>query len=135
MGMSPEKAEEAKIRYGLSRQGKMGLSVFEALIPGLTDLLEQIKKHIDYYQTHAKHMHLAPGVSNNISKILICGGGVNLKGFPKFLSDEFKLPIIKAKPIINFDQHKITASALSSYIPAIGLAIRGSQLTFPYARN
>ena len=133
MRMSFDKAEQAKIKYGLLKKGKTGLSIFEALIPGLTDLSEQIKKHIDYYQTHAKHMHLGPGVNNDVSKILICGGGANLKGFVKFISSEFNLPTIKAKPVVDFDKEKITTESVSSYITAIGLAIRGSKLSFPYA--
>src|SRR4030042_775705 len=55
------KAENLKIKYGLEgRADKTGEEVFNALIPPLTDLTEQIKKYLDYYRTKTEHEHLPP---------------------------------------------------------------------------
>ena len=125
------KAEKLKLKYGLeTRATKEGGEVFDALIPALTDLIEQIKKHLDFYQTHAGHEHLPPN-GKGIGKILLCGGGANLKGLTNFLSSELKLPVELGNPWVNVlpDRQK-TAPQLSfekslSYTTALGLALRG----------
>ena len=48
--LQEEKAEELKISFGLERQDDIqGKAVFEALMPPLLNLVEQIKKHLSYY--------------------------------------------------------------------------------------
>lgn len=133
MKIDLEKAEKLKFKYGLETQGvKEGGEVFEALIPPLTDLIEQIKRHLNYYQSHSVHEHLAPG-SKGVEKILLCGGGAYLKGLTSFLSRELKMPVEVADPWINvFPQTQkkpIKPPAgiddTLCYTTAIGLALRG----------
>ncbi|MCX6759196.1 MAG: type IV pilus assembly protein PilM [Candidatus Nealsonbacteria bacterium] len=128
------KAEKLKIKYGLEEKStKIGKEVFESLIPALTDLTEQIKKYLDYYQTHAFHEHLPPN-GKGIEKILICGGGAKLKGFTSFLSSELKIPVEIGNPWINIlpptvqpkEQMLIYEKEESlGYTTALGLALRG----------
>ena len=125
------KAEELKIKYGIeTRAEKKGGEVFEALIPAITDLTEQIKKYLDYYRGHASHEHLAPN-GKQVDKILLCGGGSNLRGLPEFLSGELKVPIEFGNPWVNILPRKKKARApLSfekslSFVTALGLALRG----------
>ena len=128
------KAEKLKIKYGLEgKSTKIGKEVFESLIPILTDLTEQIKKYLDYYQEHASHEHLPPN-GKAIEKILICGGGAKLKDLTVFLSSQLKTPVEIANPWIN-----ILSSAAQpkekmliyekeeslGFATALGLALRG----------
>jgi type IV pilus assembly protein PilM len=122
-------AESLKVNYGLLGRSKKGKAIFEALIPGLTDLMEQIKKHLDYYQTHAHHEHLPPDGKGLVEKIILCGGGANLKGLVKFLSQEFNLSVVKGNPLVNLGQSREIKDPLS-YTTAIGLALRGIKNKF-----
>ena len=124
-------AEKLKLKYGLdSKDKKEGKAVFEALIPVLTDLIEQIKTHLSYYQTHASHEHLSPN-GEGVSKILLCGGGANLKGLIDFLSLELKIPVELSDPWINIlpeplkEVPELPYEESLRYTAVLGLALRG----------
>lgn len=129
-----DQAEKLKLKYGLEgKSTKTGKEVFEALIPALTDLTEQIKKYLDYYQTHVSHEHLPPD-GKGIEKILICGGGAKLKGLPSFLSLQLKTPVEIGNPWINIlpsaGQPKeeiliYKEEGSLEYATVLGLALRG----------
>lgn len=142
LGVELAEAKKLKIKYGLEEKIKLKIKddrskikkergkIFEALIPALVDLIQQIKKHLYYYQTHAAHEHLPPG-GKQVSKILLCGGGANLKGLPEFLSSELKLPVELGNPWINIlpkGQKNISEFPQKEalrYATALGLALRG----------
>ena len=163
LGVTLAEAERLKIKYGLEEKIKINIGdektnikkergkIFEALIPALIDLVQQIKRYLDYYQTHASHEHLPPTTfqKNNsnkhkpqkvvgglppdgkgISKILLCGGGANLKGLCQLLSLELKIPVEMGNPWINIlIGEKKEAAELSfeeslKYTTALGLALR-----------
>ena len=118
-----QQSNEKKIEQG---------RVFEALIPALTDLLQQIKNYITYYKTHPSFKHF----SNNhkeIEKILLCGGGANLKGLSELLSIELKVPVELGNSLINISPNtkkKMPKAFLEkslAYTTAIGLALRGKK--------
>ncbi len=129
--INPAEAEELKIQYGLQTDTKKkGSQVFEALIPALSDLIEQIKRYLNYYQTHASHEHLPPD-GKGVAKILLCGGGANLKGLPLFLNTYFKIPVEIGNPWINIlpepqkEAPELPLEKSLSYTTALGLALRG----------
>jgi type IV pilus assembly protein PilM len=139
LGVNFSKAENLKIKYGLigktktkNQKGKVEKEekkIFEALIPALVDLTQQIKKHLEYYHSHNSHEHLPSG-KKGVSKILLCGSGSNLKGLPGLLSLELKLPVEIANPFINIlPEQKIKATGLTKeqslgYTTALGLSLR-----------
>jgi len=127
--ISLAEAERLKIKRGVERKGRKR-EVFEALIPALTDLVQQIKRHISYYQTHASTEHL-PANGKNVEKVLLCGGGANLKELSKFLSEELKIPVEIGNPWINIlpeskkEKTTLPFEKSLSYTTALGLALRG----------
>ncbi|MBU0476722.1 type IV pilus assembly protein PilM [Patescibacteria group bacterium] len=133
--VSFEKAEKLKLEHGLLKEdpltdGEEGKKVFEALIPAFTDLTEQIKKHLSFYQTHSFHEHLPSG-RKGVEKILLCGGGANLKGLCDFLSLELKIPVEIGNPWINIlpkslkEVPELPYKESLKYTTALGLALRG----------
>ena len=142
LGVTLTEAERLKIKHGLEEKIKIKIGdektnlkkergeIFEALVPALIDLVQQIKKYLDYYQTHASHEHLPPD-GKGVSKILLCGGGANLKGLPELLSLKLKIPVEIGNPWINIlSEGKKEVAELSfeeslKYTTALGLALRG----------
>jgi len=141
-------AEKLKRKYGLETREMIYLKkkpgevkfekeivedkkIFNALIPPVIDLVEQIKKHLSYYQTHAVHEHLLPNGQGLVKKILLCGGGANLKGLADILSLELKIPVEMGNPWINIlpeplkEVPELPYEVSLSYSTALGLALRG----------
>ncbi len=124
-----KKAEVMKIKYGLKNRTKIQKQVFEALIPILTDLEEQVKVYLDYYHTHSSSKRFVAN-GKKVEKILLCGGGANLPGFCDYLSSQLKIPVEIGNPLINIalkPSSKISKLSLEeslSYTTAFGLALR-----------
>ncbi len=122
-------AEALKHQYGLGELDSIsGKRVFEALVPPLTDLVEQIKKHISYYESHSGHEHLQRSTSP-IQKVILCGGGANLKGLTQFLVRELHKEVSIGNPWVNILPTSLTelpplsfAESLR-YTTAFGLAL------------
>ena len=122
-----EKAEELKLKYGIPKniagakkqKGAEEQKVFSAMAPILRDLTEQIKKHLVYCRSHLG--------GKNIAKIIICGGGANLKGLADFCSAQLKLPVEIGNPWINIGKNppELPLKQSLRYTTAIGLALRG----------
>jgi len=116
-----KKAEEIKQTEGLWGDRE----TLDAIIPALTDLTEQIQKHLDYYHSHAP----AGQVSHHVEKILLCGGGASLKGLANFLADSLKLKVELGNPWVNVfppsckEILPITLEQSTGYTAALGLAL------------
>lgn len=123
-------AEKLKIKCGLRKETDEEKKIFEALIPSFTDLVEQIKKCLSYYQGHMDHEHLFPD-GKIVSKVFLCGGGANLKGLTDFLSLELKIPVELGNPWINIlpkplkEVPELPFEKSLGYTTALGLALRG----------
>ena len=128
LGVSFAQAEKLKLKYGIDSTQQEGKKVFEALIPPLTDLMEQIKKYLNYYQTHTFHEHLSE--SQGVEQILLSGGGANLKGLKQFLSKELKMRVETGNPWVNIlsdvprEIPSLSFEKSLEYTTAIGLALR-----------
>lgn len=128
-----EKAEEFKRHYGFyTPEDALGQEVFQAMIPVGTDLAEQVTKYLEYYESHVPHQHLGEP-QKKITKIMLCGGGANLKGLPEFLMRSLKVEVALGNPWINIlPTHAKELPMLSfqeslGYSCALGLALRGVQ--------
>jgi len=123
-------AEKLKLKNGLKKKGVEGKKVFEALTPVLTDFLEQIKKRLNFYESHTVHEHLMPGESG-VKKIFICGGGSCLEGLAEFLNDQLKITTELGNPWVNILLESRKKESLPpkeqilKYTTALGLALRG----------
>lgn len=139
-------AEKLKLKYGLQifsqnrlSKKKIALSerkkiaedkIFEAMVPVLTDLIEQIKKYLIYYQTHAGNGHFLSN-GKKVEKILLCGRGANLKGLTDFFSSELEIPVELGNPWINIlpaplkEVPELSFRESLGYTTALGLALRG----------
>ncbi|MFA6375932.1 MAG: type IV pilus assembly protein PilM [Candidatus Paceibacterota bacterium] len=97
--------------------------IFEALVPGLVDLVQQAKKCLQYYQTHetGRGMSQAP-----IERILICGSGSDLLGLDEFIALKLNTRVERVSPQVCMKAVEGIASrqSLCGFAVAGGLAMR-----------
>ena len=127
LGVSLHKAEALKIKHGLNKKEKGHDDIDKAIEPILHDLATQIKKYIDFYHGHPFH---EDSLSNGkIGKIILSGGGANLKNISDFLSKELKIAVELGNPFTNIISPKnnnFTHKDILSFTTALGLALRGA---------
>jgi len=136
LGNSLSEAEELKIKYGLSKNSKNNIGPI--IRPILANLVLEIKKYINFYNNHSSHDYFLSSKEPNskIEKIIICGGGANLKGFFDFIVNELKILVEIGDPFVNifeYDQkgcQMIPQQRILSSTTVLGLALRGANEKF-----
>ncbi len=116
-------AEEIKIDHGLTSKSRP--DVAKSLKPLLEETTETIQKHLAYYNSCGFSVQNGRQ-AEEIKKIVLCGGGSNLKGLAEFLSDQLDLKVEKGDPFTKLSsqsRQKFDGDKLS-YGAAIGLALR-----------
>lgn len=124
-----KEAEQLKIKCGLLPGKEKKYNLKECLDPILYNLADEIKRYISFYKGHVSHEYFSS--DKKIEKVILSGGGANLKGLPEFLFNELKIPIEFGNPFINMEVQrgrglKIPPQRALSFTTAIGLALRGA---------
>jgi len=119
------KAEELKIRYGLSFGKEKEISqqqqnIRKILIPLIDSILGEIKKIFrNFYQNEGKE----------IEKVILSGGLVLMPNLKEYFFAELKKEIVIADPFSNISYSPILKKTLKkegpSYAVAVGLALKG----------
>lgn len=113
--LGTKEAENLKIKHGLKK-------IKKATEPALKKIAEEMKKYINYYQSHNK---------KKIANVILCGRGSNLIGLPEFFSSNLKISAEVANPWINILPEPLNeVPGLSykeslGYTTALGLSLRG----------
>lgn len=101
--------------------------IFEALVPGLVDFMQQIKKCVAYCQTHYSGRNFA---QDGIGKILLCGSGSDLRGLDGFIAmklgalvERVNLPI--EKDILDIRNNNGDCQPCE-FVVAFGLGLRAT---------
>lgn len=121
MGIPFEQAEKIKIANGIGDSTK-GDSLFKLTQPVLENFVQEIERSIDFFVTGLKY-------SDSVDKVIICGGGGNMKGIIPYLSKKIGREIELGNPWVNMrlgkELPKIERSQSLQYSTAIGLALKG----------
>lgn len=125
LGMPFAEAENMKARHGLVG-GAEGGALRDAMLPVLEDLRSRILRHFAFWQS--RNATVAA-----IERVLLTGGGANLKGMTEYLGQGVRVPMLVANPWINvcdFTEYvpDIPLHAAHGYTAAIGLALRNDPL-------
>ena len=124
--VSPKKAEKMKLKEGLIGEKK----VSKVLFPLLTYMKGEIETHLEYYRSHGVGGKRRRG-GKKIEKVLLCGGGANLKGLKEFFNSQLKLDVELGNPWVNILEQplkeipELPFEKSLSYTSALGLALRG----------
>ena len=101
-------------------------NISESLMPILADLVSEIKKHLNYYESHEFYEHLK---ERKIKKIVLCGEGVNLRGLAEFLKKGLEIDVVAGNPflsLMNSKEKKVLNMSISKslgYTTAFGLSM------------
>lgn len=126
LNVNLEKADAIKKAVGMDKAQHDG-KVFQALVPALNAIADELRSTVEYYQTHTAHTH---GGGNTISRVFLVGGDANLLGIDTYLSSALKIPVCIAWPFAAIrDRMRSVAPPLPhneslAYATAIGLALR-----------
>lgn len=128
-GVSAQEARDMKKNIGLDRRYKNGV-LFEALVPILSVITDEIKKQLWFYRDHAEHRH---GAEPEIRRIILSGGDANLIGIEKYLALALKKEVVLARPFTKLlGTNRFAAlpplrkNDILRYTTTIGLALRGA---------
>ncbi|MDP3093901.1 MAG: type IV pilus assembly protein PilM [bacterium] len=145
--ISRDEAKRIQMNYGLEAKTKVQLQektgdfelereilddhrVLKALAPFLEQLTAEIKKFLDFCYSHASHEHL-PLARQEVTQVLLSGGGANLKGLDKYLARELGVSVTFGNPWVNIlpePQSRVPEEYLRrslAYANVLGLALRG----------
>lgn len=120
LNIDSKEAEKVKVNNGIEKETK-GNPIFKAVDPLLENLVVEVIKTMDFYGEMS-------GQSQKVKKIILCGGGSNMKGLPEYLEQRIKVEVIVGNPWVNLNLESklaiINKTTSVRYVTAIGLAIR-----------
>ncbi len=125
LGIPFVEAETLKARHGLVG-GAEGGALRDAMLPVLEDLRTRILRHFAFWQS--RNATIA-----GIERVLLTGGGANLKGMTEYLGQGVRVAMLVANPWVNVCDFStyipdIPMHAAHGYTAAIGLALRNEPL-------
>jgi len=116
-----QEAEMAKVNNGIDFKNNDN-PIFNATKSLLENLSQEIEKTLDFYKEMIKG-------GPEIDKIILCGGGSNLKGLIEYLTDRLKKNIELGNPWTKVNlakkSKKMAENISVRYPTVIGLALRG----------
>ena len=95
--VSRQEVKKLKFEAGLD-DPKSGKDITEALSEPLNELVSDVLKYMDFYKNYSSHKHEA---SENVSEIILCGGGANFSGLDLFLTQKTGIPVKLGNPWVN----------------------------------
>lgn len=118
LGINVRRAEELKKQKGLlGAGGEYELSTL--MMPLLDVILSEVKRVKDNYEKNYR---------GKIERIILSGGGANLLGLEKYVSEQFKLPALKADPFSKIvyppEVEPLIKEMGPTFSVALGLGIR-----------
>ncbi len=135
LGITEREAENMKIKYGLNyeKESHRAKIATKTISPVLEKLSAEIQKYLDFYSEHDFHEHLSvqEDKKSKIEKIILSGGGANLKGIDDFLQKKLGIKVEFGNPWINLHGRFKNANLFElqkkslSFVTAVGLALRG----------
>lgn len=130
LSVSFDEAEQMLFQKGLQKKdGEPDLR--ETLGVYLSDLADQVKKFITFYNSHSEHEH---DHGFHITRAYLAGGGALIPAFDSYLTSKLMLPVALGNPWANIFTQPLHQTPPMSYrdsirfAPVLGLALRGANL-------
>lgn len=125
LNIDPQEAEKIKNLHGIEHSFERN-SVFDAVRSSLENIAIEIERSSDFYKSLKKNAE--------IKKIILCGGGSNLKGLIAYLTTRLNREVTVADPWINLNLGNtippINKEDAARYATAIGLALKDINIDY-----
>ncbi|OGI17312.1 MAG: hypothetical protein A2Z52_02915 [Candidatus Moranbacteria bacterium RBG_19FT_COMBO_42_6] len=119
--LNRKKSEEAKVNHGIENSNSDN-PIFSSVKYLLENLVNEIKGTLDFYEEISKEQA-------RIERIILCGGGANLKGLIPYLAKRLGKEVDMGDPWVNLRLGNnlpiINKKNSVRYATVVGLAIRG----------
>lgn len=122
MDVSLENAHQLKVLHGLSHSSKQK-KILEAVDPALTQIINEIRRIIRYYNERLD-------ASTRIEQVIIVGSGSDIPGIGEYFTDNLVMPARVASPWQNLIFGNLPQPARQfrpRYVTVIGLASTTSE--------
>lgn len=101
-------------------------TVYEALIPTISVIKDEIASRMQYW-----HLKDSNRRGRRIEKIILCGGSINLKGLPEYLTESLGVTCIRGDVWANAFKTELLVPPIEKrysygYATAIGLALKNT---------
>ena len=121
LNLNFQEAEKAKVNQGIEN-AESGNPIFTAINSLLENLGQEIEKTLDFYGEMNKE-------TIEVEKIILCGGGANLKGLIPYLEKRLGKVVELGNPWVNLKIKNnlpiINKENAVRYCTVVGLALRG----------
>jgi type IV pilus assembly protein PilM len=121
MNLNAEEAEEFKVNHGIENLNSAN-PIYSSVKALLENLIKEINITLDFYSETAKE-------DIEIEKIILCGGGGNLRGLIPYLIMRLGKEVELGDPWINLEMGKnlpiINRETSVRFATVVGLALRG----------
>lgn len=94
--ITKEQAEKAKIICGFDKSKAHGI-ISDLLSDMAKKLINRIKQTLEFYEDHYPDQ-------GNIEKIILCGGGANIKNLDNLIAETLKIPVENGDIFINLQE-------------------------------
>jgi len=125
LGLDYQEAESYKSRVGLGRTLEEKKEAYEIFSPALSALVKETERAMDFFNTNLKD---ACSQKEAVKKIIICGGGSNLRGLVSFMAVNLKTEVVQYNPWEKVSLKKnlppLSREKSQSFSTVIGLALR-----------
>jgi len=119
--LNKQEAEEAKVNHGIENSNNDN-PIFSSIKYLLENLVNEIKGTMDFYEETTKE-------KTRIDRIILCGGGGNLRGSIPYLAKRLGKEVDLGDPWVNFKLGNnlpiINKKDSVRYATVVGLAMRG----------
>jgi type IV pilus assembly protein PilM len=120
LNINPQRAEELKRERGIAGTGP-NYELSTIMMPFVDAIINEVKRAQFNYQNQ---FPAAP----NIERAILSGGGANLLGIERYISQQLGIPAVKASPLTRFEYNPLlepVSHELNPYLSvALGLALR-----------
>jgi len=120
LGVSWEKAEELKAKYGLGKMKKDDM-LYNIFNPLIENLATEIERSISFYSESICS-------EEKVECVILSGGGALLRELADYLSERLKMNIVLGNPVTNFgiknNLSQDIQRELAPFATAVGLALR-----------
>lgn len=91
------------------------MRMYQAIAPVLDEFVSEIRRSIDYYRSRG----------GSVDRILLCGGGCNLRGLPFFLSKMLGVPCDAYDPLrrLNVNVRKVAPAFVDEHRQELAVAV------------